>query len=202
MKISHKNGRGSKIHIYTDGEYAITTDVNCWLDNYISPDTDISEDEWENFVTAVNYKKALNKCADILSRRDYSVYEVKQKLLKTVDEASAEKALSRYIEAGYLDDERYCRSLTEYLYSVKKFSSYHIKQECYKRGISSEIIGIVLDDFEFDNVDTITELLRTKYAGKLNEENGKAKVCSSLARKGFSYSDIQSAFYRLEDYEN
>ncbi|HIY34782.1 MAG TPA: recombination regulator RecX [Candidatus Eubacterium faecigallinarum] len=198
MIIRHQKGRGNKIHLYLDDEYVITTDANFWADNYISDGTEVDEDEWQELVEGINYKKALNKCADLLSRRDHSVKEMKMKLQRTVDSKSAQKAIDRYIEAGYLDDERFCRSLVEYLINNKKYSENHIRQECYKRGISSDIINNVLEDFYIDNVDTIVELIQSKYLSKLQQENGTQKVIAALMRKGFSYSDIKSAFYRLE----
>lgn len=202
MIITHQKGRGNKVHLLLDGKYKITTDINFWLDNYISDGTQISDDEWENLVEGINYKKALNKCGDFLSRRDHSVKELKQKLLRTVDEKSADKAINRYLEAGYLDDERYCRSLVDYLCNVKKYSVSHIKQECFKRGISSEIVSLVLEEFDFDNVDTISQLIESKYMSKLSQENGLQKVIAALQRKGFYYSDIKMALNRLELYED
>ncbi|MCH5321688.1 MAG: regulatory protein RecX [Eubacterium sp.] len=201
MIIKHQRGRGNKVHLLLDDEYAITTDINFWLDNYIADGTDIDEDEWQRLVEGINYKKALNKCADLLSRREHSVKELKMKLLKTVDEASADRAIKRYLEAGYLDDEHFCQSLVEYLYNVKKYSTNHIRQECYKRGIDSDIINSVLENFEVDNIDTIVQLIENKYLSKLEQENGREKVVAALMRKGFSYSDIKSAFYRLEQDE-
>ena len=201
MILTHQKGRGNKIHLFLDGEYAATTDENCWLDNYISDSTDISEEEWQDLLVKINYKKALNKCADFLSRRDHSVKELKTKLLRTVDEASAQKAIERYIEAGYLDDEKYCERLIEYLFEVKKFSVSNVKQECFKRGIDREIVDEKLSEYDIDSVSTIVELINGKYATKLEKENGKEKVIAALQRKGFYYSDIKSAFYRIENYD-
>jgi len=73
-----------------------------------------------------------------------------------------------------------------------------IKQEMFKRGVPSEIISEVLSETEIDNVSSITELIMGKYRNKLNAENGKEKVIAALMRKGFSYSDIKSAFEDLE----
>ncbi len=201
MILTHQKGRGNKIHLFLDGEYTATTDENCWLDNYISDSTDISEEEWQDLLVKINYKKALNKCADFLSRRDHSVKELKTKLLRTVDEASAQKAIKRYIEAGYLDDEKYCERLIEYLFEVKKFSVSNVKQECFKRGIDREIVDEKLSEYDIDSVSTIVELINGKYATKLEKENGKEKVIAALQRKGFYYSDIKSAFYRIENYD-
>lgn len=199
MIIKHQRGRGNKVHLLLDDEYTVTTDINFWLDHYIADGTEITEDEWQELLVAINYKKALNKCADLLSRREHSVKELRTKLLRTVDPVSADKAINRYLEAGYLDDNHFCESLVEYLYNVKKYSTNHVRQECYKRGLSSEIINDVLDNYEVDNVETIVTLITNKYLSKLEQERGKEKVTVSLQRKGFSYSDIKSAFYRLEN---
>lgn len=199
MIIKHQRGRGNKVHLLLDDEYTVTTDINFWLDHYIADGTEITEDEWQELLVAINYKKALNKCADLLSRREHSVKELRTKLLRTVDPVSADKAINRYLEAGYLDDNHFCESLVEYLYNVKKYSTNHVRQECYKRGLSSEIINDVLDNYEVDNVETIVTLITSKYLSKLEQERGKEKVTVSLQRKGFSYSDIKSAFYRLEN---
>ena len=37
------------------------------------------------------------------------------------------------------------------------------------------------------------------YLNKLKAEGGKNKVINALMRKGFSYSDIKSAFYEIEN---
>ena len=201
MIITHRRGRGNKIHLLLDNEYAITTDSNFWLDHYIADGTEIDDEQWQELVAGINYKKALNKCGDLLSRREHSIKELKTKLLRTVDEVSADKAINRYLEAGYLDDEHFCASLVDYLYTVKKYSTNHIKQEFYKRGVAGDIISAALEDYEFDNVDNIVSLVEAKYTSKLEQENGKQKVIQALQRKGFSYSDIKSAFYRLENDE-
>lgn len=197
MILTHQRGRGNKVHLLLDNEYAITTDINFWMDNYISDGTDIDDEEWRHLVSEINYKKALNKCGDLLSRREHSVQELKIKLLRTVDEESAGRAINRYLDAGYLDDEHFCKSLVEYLFNVKKYSSNHVKQECCKRGIDSQIVSYVMEDFEVDNVDTIAQLIENKFKNKLGQERGKERVIAALQRKGFSYYDIKSAFSRL-----
>lgn len=200
MIISHNHGRGKKIHLLIDNEYQITTDEAFWALNFIKDGTDITEEEWEALVDKINYKKAVDKCYDLLSRRDHSVKELKTKLLRTVDEKHAEKAIERMLELGYLDDARYAEKLLEYLIENKKMSKNHIKQEMFKRGIPADIISDLLSEAEIDSISSIVELIQTKYRNKLNAENGKEKVIAALMRKGFSYGDIKSAFEELEIY--
>lgn len=201
MKISHTKGRGKKIHLLLDDEYQITTDIDFWAEHYFKDGTEITQEEWESLTNSIYYKKAVDKCYDLLSRRDHSVKELKTKLLRTVDEKNADKAIEKMLELGYLDDEKYARNLVKYLAQTRNMSKNHIKQEMFKRGIPNEIIISVMEDYEFDNVSCVVDLILTKYRNKLNNEDGNKKVIASLMRKGFSYSDIKNAFYRIENEE-
>lgn len=201
MKISHTKGRGKKIHLLLDDEYQITTDIDFWAEHYFKDGTEITQEEWESLTDSIYYKKAVDKCYDLLSRRDHSVKELKTKLLRTVDEKNADKAIEKMLELGYLDDEKYARNLVKYLAQTRNMSKNHIKQEMFKRGIPNEIIIMVMEDYEFDNVSCVVDLILTKYRNKLNNEDGNKKVIASLMRKGFSYSDIKNAFYRIENEE-
>lgn len=201
MKISHTKGRGKKIHLLLDDEYQITTDIDFWAEHYFKDGTEITQEEWESLTDSIYYKKAVDKCYDLLSRRDHSVKELKTKLLRTVDEKNADKAIEKMLELGYLDDEKYARNLVKYLAQTRNMSKNHIKQEMFKRGIPNEIIILVMEDYEFDNVSCVVDLILTKYRNKLNNEDGNKKVITSLMRKGFSYSDIKNAFYRIENEE-
>ena len=201
MKISHTKGRGKKIHLLLDDEYQITTDIDFWAEHYFKDGTEITQEEWESLTDSIYYKKAVDKCYDLLSRRDHSVKELKTKLLRTVDEKNADKAIEKMLEYGYLDDEKYARNLVKYLAQSRNMSKNHIKQEMFKRGIPNEIINSVMQDYEFDNVSCVVDLILTKYRNKLNNEDGNKKVIASLMRKGFSYSDIKNAFYRIENEE-
>lgn len=205
MIISHTHGRGKKIHLLIDEEYMITTDEDFWIENFIKDGSEITEDEWQSLVNKINYKKAVDKCYDLLSRRDHSVKELKAKLLRTVDEYNAQRAIDRMLDLGYLDDEAYAKKLLDYLVNSKKMSRAFVKQEMFKRGVPVDIISEVLRDVDFDNVQSIVDLINTKYKNKLRAENGREKVVGALMRKGFTYSDIKSAFneieLEIEDYE-
>lgn len=199
MIIKSQKGRGSKIHILIDGEYRITTDVDFWAERAIADGTEIDEDEWQALVSDINYRKAFNKAADLLSRRSHSAYELKNKLLKTVDMDSAEKAVNKFTELGYLNDEDFAVELSEYLFKTKKYSQNHVKQELIRRGVDREIVQRVIRDDDTDAAESIICIINKSYLRKLGEEGGRQKVVAALMRKGFSYLDIKTAFYRMEN---
>ena len=201
MKISHTKGRGKKIHIFVDDEYTITTDIDFWAEYFFKDGQEITEEQWQEFCNGVYYKKAVDKCYDLLSRRDHSVKELKTKLLRTVDEENADRAIEKMIDYGYLDDEKYAKNLVKYLSETKRMSKNHIKQEMYKRGVPNDIIAYTLEETEIDNVSAVVDLIFTKYRNKLDAQDGNKKVIAALMRKGFSYSDIREAFDRIENEE-
>ena len=201
MILKAQRGRGNKIHLLLDDEYKITTDVEFWSLNYINDGTDITEEEWEELVAKIGYRKAFNKCADLLSRRDHSVIELRDKLLRTVDEASADRAIQKYLEMGYLDDEKFAVALAEHLYTVKNYSDSHVKQELFKRGISRDIVNRIIENAENDSVQSVITIINKKYLNKLSVDGGREKVIAAMMRKGLSYSDIKSALEEIENDE-
>ena len=199
MIISSQKGRGTKIHLLIDGEYKITTDIEFWSINSVADGTDLSEEEWEELVSAVNYRKAFNKCADYLSRRSHSEKELLDKVIKGgVDRESAVKAIERFKELGYINDRDFAFEYTEYLLNSKRYSLNRVKQELFYKGISKDIISEAIDGIETDQAQTVINIINKSYVRKLNEEGGREKVITALMRRGFSYSDIKEAFNRLE----
>ena len=199
MILKSQKGRGRKIHLLLDDEYRATTDVDFWAENYIPDGTDVDEDEWEALLIKINYRKAFNKCADLLSRRSHSVKELKEKLLRTVDAKSADMAIEKYIELGYLDDEEFARNYAEHLFKNKSYSVYQVKQELFKKGIDARIISEIIEENEVDSAESIIKIINKLYISKLKAEDGKDKVIAALTRRGFSYSEIKEAFKRIED---
>lgn len=199
MIIKSQKGRGKKIHILVDGEYQITTDIDYWSEYGVADGADLDETEWDSLKSDINYRKALNKGADLLSRRSHSVYDLKTKIMRTCDPDSAEKAVQRLLELGYLNDEEFAAELAEYLFKTKNYSAGNVRSELYKRGIDRNIINCVIDENDTDPADSIIRIINKRYIGKLSEEGGRQKIVAALMRKGFSYSDIKSAINRLEN---
>ena len=201
MIIQAQKGRGKKVHILLDGEYQITTDIDFWSEYGVADGTEISDQEWELLKNDMNYRKALNKGADLLSRRSHSVYELKSKIMRTCDPASAERAVEKFLELGYLNDEAFAAELAEHLFKVKNYSERNVRSELYKRGIDKEIINSVLSHNETDPLDSIIYIVNKRYFKKLSEDSVREKVIAALMRKGFSYSDIKTALNRIENEE-
>lgn len=195
MKVSVKDGKNGKIHIYLDGEYRATVDKDWWYSEKYRNLKEITEDELTELLSSVGFRRAYNKALDFLSRRPYSEKEIKRKLKeKDFDESAIEYAVNRLKELSLLDDERYAETLAEHLYTNKHFGAKRILQELNLRGVDRETAQNAVLALDKDEINSIVLLLEHKFKGKFNDEKGKQRTVAALLRYGYSYSDIKTAF--------
>lgn len=195
MKVSVKDGKNGKIHIYLDGEYRATVDKDWWYSEKYRNTKEITEDELTELLSSVSFRRAYNKALDFLSRRPYSEKEIKRKLKeKDFDESAIEYAVNRLKELSLLDDERYAETLAEHLYTNKKYGAKRILQELNLRGVDRETAQNAVLALDKDEINSIVLLLEHKFKGKFNDEKGKQRTVAALLRYGYSYSDIKTAF--------
>lgn len=203
MKLTVKEGKAKKIHIYIDEEYRATVDSDYWYSEKFRNYKDINEEELTELLDAVSFRRAYNKGLDFLSRRPYGTKELVKKLCEKGHEKEfAEKACERLIELKLLNDEEYARILAGDLLERKNYSIKRIKQELTFRGISRDIIENTIDLLDNDPVNRIIILIKKKYINKINDEKGRKRTVDALLRLGYSYSDIKSALNSISDFED
>lgn len=200
MKITADRGKQNKIHISCDGEYTFTVDAEYWFSSpYYGKENIDDEEELTAFFEAVGSRCAFIAGLRILSYRDHSAKEIVAKLVqkghKREDSESAVKKLKEY---GYINDERYAKYLAESLLERKGMNTSAIKSELLHKGVSREIVDNVTESLDFDPILRIIDLLNTKYARKISDEKDVKRTVASLQRLGYKWSDINSAFRRLE----
>lgn len=197
MKITAKQGRGTKIHIHIDGEYLLTVDEDFWFSSgYVSGD-EIDDGDLVAFKEAAGSRLAFNSAMFSLDMRDHSEREIRQKLSRKYDEKSVDTAVEKLLDLGLVNDRRYAELLTRELFERKKYGKNRVRSELFRKGIASDIINEVLEEYENenepDNVQTIVDIIRKKYYNKLIDEKSRQKVVAALVRLGYSFSDIRQA---------
>lgn len=202
MKLSVKQGKANKIHIYVDEEYRATVDSDFWYSEKYRNYKEINEEELTELIDTVSFRRAYNKGLDFLSRRPFGTKELIKKLCeKGHDKESAQKACERLIELGLLNDEEYARILANDLLERKSYSIKRIKQELVFRGIDREIVKNTVDALDNDPQRSIIILVKKKYINKLNDEKGKKRIIDALLRLGYSYSDIKNALNQISEFD-
>lgn len=192
MKLTFKKGKQDKIHIYIDSEYALTVDEPYFALLGLRQGQDIDEDEFESLSENISVRRAYNCAVSLLSRRDHSEYELLMKLRQKGYAQGCERAAERLKEQGYLDDLRFAQSYAAELIRLKGYGKGRVKQELFKKGVSSEITAQVLDEADFDE-DRLAQIIDRKYRRYLCDEKGVKKTVNALLRMGYSYGEIRNA---------
>ena len=201
MKLSIKEGKANKIHIYVDEEYRATVDSDYWYSEKYRNYKEISEEELTELLDAVSFRRAYNKGLDLLTRRPHGTKELIKKLCeKGHNKESAEKACERLLELGLLNDEEFARMLANELYERKGYGIKRIRQELIFRGINSEIVENAIESLDIDTQTRIILVIKKKYINKLDDEKGRKRAIDGLVRLGYSYSDIKSALNSISDF--
>jgi regulatory protein len=93
-----------------------------------------------------SYRKALSSALRLLGRRDHSIAELRQKLIRRdVAEDVIQTVLAECLRLNYLDDARTARALIE-RFKRKGCGIYRIRHELAQRGLSAETFQDFLDN--------------------------------------------------------
>ena len=134
--------------------------------------------------------KPLEKALKLLSRKQYSRFEIKERLLRKYSEEEADKTVTKLEEIGLIDDEKYAKSIarSRLLYSHRGKQA--IKIELIQKHISKDIIDeTVLALNKDDEYTSAKELLESRLGRwkDLDINKKKQRAISLLTSHGFSY---------------
>ena len=144
----------------------------------------------------MNASDLWNKSLDLLSRREHSVSELKNKLLRfNPDPNDLKDVIERLITSNFLDDKRFASAFIR----SKAESGYgpnYISQYLAKKGIPSDKYDIY--SLEIDWEDKCLAQFNKKRRNKEINFKEKEKILRFLAYRGFSYEIIKNALKEFD----
>ena len=144
----------------------------------------------------MNASDLWNKSLDILSRREHSVSELKNKLKRFDPESiDLKNVIERLIISNFLDDERFAVAFIK----SKAESGYgpnYISQYLTKKGIPSDKYNMY--SLEIDWEDKCLKQFNKKRRNKEMNFKEKEKILRFLAYRGFSYEIIKNALKEFD----
>lgn len=144
--------------------------------------------------------KLLNYGIWLLSRKEYSEREIRDKFIKKeYDPKECEDVIEYLKDRKYISDERFAESYIRYGLN-NKWGLGKIKQKIlYEKGISKEILNIILEDLQIDETENIKNIINTKYRKlDISDPKSKQKIFRGLASKGFQINDIIKAIDEIK----
>ena len=156
---------------------------------------ELSVEEAEALQRAAHSSGLKEKTIELLARKPMSRRETEQKLRAwEAGEEETAAICDRMEELGLLNDAEYARRLVRH-YSAKGYGERRLKDELYRRGISREYWDEALSQAG-DNGAALDAFLEKKLAGREVDRKELKKVTDALARRGFSWPEIDEAVRR------
>lgn len=185
---------GSTLHAYADA----------MIDFSLHTGMELSDEQLNALRRAASRTKFQDRTVKLLSLRPYSQRELRKKLLSQGASAEeTEEILSWAENLGLLCDLDYAKSIV-HTYSTRGYGVYKIRDELYRRGIPKSLWEEALKALPEPDaaIDAYLDLHLNR-----NDRNAIKRAADTLARRGYSWSDISDGLRRhhipdeLHDYE-
>jgi len=143
-------------------------------------------------MTSEIFSEIYNKALDILSRREHSALELKQKLKKKFDHNdNLNEVISRLKQNNLLNDYRFAEAYVIYR-KRKGFGPVKISSELELKGIAQAIIGEVLDSEGGWKEAANRAFIKRFKEGPSKDIKILLKQKNFLHNRGFSFQEIES----------
>ena len=130
----------------------------------------------------------------LLSRREHSAFEIRDKLSKReFDDREIEQAITELITGDWLSDERFAEAYIR-MRQIKGFGPIRISIELNERGVNEDIVALYLNQHDDIWLQSLKQQYKKKYKDKVIEDyNDKAKRIRFLQYRGF----LLDAIYKI-----
>lgn len=146
---------------------------------------EVGQKEFEKLNKLLLHRAKL-KAMSLLKYQDRTRKELKDRLMRAEFPEFITEGAIAYVESfGYINDEEYVRRYMEYKAGTK--SRIQIKMDLRKKGIGTEILERIFDEYEYEEDDVLEEQVqkRIRQKGSVTKENFQ-KYYGYFARKGFN----------------
>ena len=140
------------------------------------------------------FASVYNKALDIISRREHSDKEIKNKLLKKFNTPELiDEVILKLIENNFINNVRYAQMYV-HVRKRKGFGPKKIQFELMTRGIDDSISSSAITE-EGSWKEAAQKVFNKKFQnGASNEFKERNKQKSFLQNRGFSFEEIDSVF--------
>lgn len=182
--------------LYLDGEYVMNLDTRTLIENRFDVGKDIDDEDLHEIIRLSNERRAKEKALWLISYRDHSKKELADKIKRTCDEESADKAVERMEELGLVNDESYALHYAQKLIFTKHMSKNAVVYELARKGIDKELAAEILDEIEVDSSEQIRIIIDKKYKN-ISDEKIRRRAVAALQRLGYRWDEIKGI---IEEY--
>jgi len=181
------------------GPYSFSLNENAFTDGFYYEGKELSESDLSLLKEESNLTLLSDYAYSLLSRRNYSRHEIKEKLLqKTNNEKSVSHVIKELEKYGLLDDETYAKDYKESREAALYGKNLILNELRYKKGISPNILEKLTFTQEKENAKKyLLRLSRslTSYPPRVRNEKAKNALC----RRGYSLDTFDPSLLEGEE---
>lgn len=191
-----------RVNVFIDGAYRLSLDAMQVIELGVRIGKEYDEESLQELENEGQFSRVYTRSLEYALARPRSVKELKDYLYrktrdtrtkmgmvkKGISQELSERVLTRLMEKGYVDDEKFARFWVENRNVRKGSSLKKLQSELAAKGVSSAIVASALDASGRSD----SEELRKIYLKKRARYDDEQKLIAYLARQGFSYDDIKS----------
>ena len=157
---------------------------------------ELGEEEVERLLDSLRRSQLKEKTIALLARQPMSRRELERKLGEwEAGEEETAVICGRMEELGFLNDREYAARVVRH-YSAKGYGARKLRDELYRRGVPRELWDEAMEQAR-DSADTIDAFIEKKLAGREPDRKELKRISDALARRGYSWSDINDGLRRF-----
>lgn len=197
-----------RVNVSIDGKYRFSLDITQVTDLGVRVGREIDESEFavleaesqfgKLYARALEY--SLNRPRSVREMRDYlyrKTLSTKYKSKKTGEikerdgyaPSLTERVLSRLVDKGYVDDEKFAIWWVENRNQAKGSSLRKLRSELAAKGVPAPIVEAALEQSERSDSEELLKIIAKKRRRYPDDQ----RLIEYLVRQGFSYDDVKSA---------
>ncbi len=192
-KISVQVRNPERVNLYVDGKFYRGLDRLVALKLGLKSGLTINPRLIDRLETTQSENSAWEWALRSLQISPKSIRDMRMKMKRKFESELVESIMKKLENVGLLNDEKFAERLVGDLVRRGTKSKKEISLKLRQKGITTDISKLVLEQIESD-ADAVLKLALIKNRG-LREDllwrERYEKIVSYLARKGFSYADIQ-----------
>ena len=193
MELSTTVTKKGRINVLADGEYSFTVPAFIWYRSPLSSSLEAQPEELEALKAEGAYADAEDRALRLLSERAHSERELRTKLLRFCDPATADAVLSSLEGKGYLNDEAFAEGYAEELVRRRFYGPERVRAELLRKGISAALAEKTLESLDIDKNAGIINIIRKMHLPETLTKKEADRVVRRLLSAGYSISDVREA---------
>lgn len=190
-----------RVIITLDNGEELKATLNDVADLRLYSGRELSEEELDEIRAAVGLSLCKKRAMWIISAKAMSRRELYDRLLEKGElPANAETAADYLEELGFINDRHYAATLVRQ-YSQKGYGQRKVRDELYRRKVPRELWDEALEELP-EAEEQIDRLLQKKLKSDEPDRAELKRAADYLARRGYTWDEINSAIGRFRNAED